>query len=449
MMSFAVTPYLRQCFMGVLLTSWLGCASQLEAQPAITSVIPADGATNIATIAQVIFTFNTAMSSYTDVYFTGSYGWPVSVTSSWSAGNTMLTCTPTPPFPTGTVIHWSVNNGFDTNFIPLTGATSGSFTTSGPGVVTDHTPNAYTSFVVEKTYLYAQTSDAAPTTDTNYPYSLLASTSLASNRTETSITVTLPTGIVSNLTQNPLAYFDYDCFGYTTNQATFELAFAQGTYTFTIEAATSNQTFAVVLPTDMPQPNAPHLTNYTAAQAIDATKDFTIGWDAFVGGAGSSNLVFFSIDTSGGNVFATGDLGTTNALDGTAQSVTIPANTLYPGSSYSGSVLFYHSLIISNDAANMSAVFRGSTTFFTVVTVPAAIEPLTFSKARLSNGTMSFDISCGAGQLFTILSAGDLSLPPAQWTALLTTNSPGTNVHFVDTRPVSGTARFYRARNGY
>jgi hypothetical protein len=360
----------------------------------------------------------------------------------------MLTFTPTPPFPTGTVIHWSVN-GFDTNFIPLTGVTTGSFTTTGPGVTTDHTPNAYTFFVLEKAYLYDQISAAAPTPDTNFPYSLLASTSLASNRTETSITVTLPTGIVSNLTQNPLAYFDYDCFGYMTNQTAFEGAFPQGTYTFTIEAAASNQAFAVELPTNMPQPNAPHVTNYTAAQAIDATKDFTMGWDAFVGGAGSSNLVLFAIDMPGGSVFATGDLGTTNALDGTAQSVTIPANTLYPGSSYSGSLLFYHSLIISNDAANVSAVFRGSTTFFTVVTAPGAMGPLAFSNAQLGNGTMSFDISCGAGQLFTVLSTGDLSLPPAQWTALLTTNSPGTNVHFVDTRPLTGGARFYRARNGY
>src|SRR5262249_2560906 len=108
-MSFAVSPHLRRCFMGVLLTGWLSCASQLEAQPALPSVIPADGATNIATISQVIFTFSTTMSSYTQVYFTNSFGWLIPVTSSWSAGNTVLTCTPTPPFPTGTVIYWFVN----------------------------------------------------------------------------------------------------------------------------------------------------------------------------------------------------------------------------------------------------------------------------------------------------------------------------------------------------
>ena len=74
---------------------------------------------------------------------------------------------------------------------------------------------------------------------------------------------------------------------------------------------------------------------------------------------------------------------------------------------------------------------------------------LSISDARVSNDTMSFDISCAPGQLFTVLSAPDLSLPADQWTVLLTTNNPGAAVHFVESRPLSGAARFYRARNGY
>ena len=388
------------------------------------------------------------MSSYSEVDFTNSFGWLVPVTSSWNADKNVLTCTPKPPFPAGTVIYWAVF-GFGTNLGQITGTTTGYFTTSGTSTSSGTPPQAYTSFVVEKGYGYEQTSAAAPTPDTNSPYWLDASITLASNRTANSFTVTLPTGSVSNLTQNFLVPANYDCFGYTTNQAAFEAVFPQGTYTFAIQSIDSNQTVAVNLPTDMPQPNAPHLTNYTAAQEIDATKDFTIGWDAFADGAGSSNLVQLVISGPVANVFATGDLGTTNALAPTAQSVTIPANTLYPGTTYSGSLIFSRWLIVSNDPANVCAGLRGSSTSFTVATVPAATGPLTFSNAQVRNGTMSFDISCDPGQLFTVLSAADLSVPADQWTVLLTTNNPGTGVHFVEPQPTIGVARFYRARNGY
>jgi hypothetical protein len=62
---------------------------------------------------------------------------------------------------------------------------------------------------------------------------------------------------------------------------------------------------------------------------------------------------------------------------------------------------------------------------------------LTLVNPQVSNDTVSFDITCSAGQTFTILSATNLTLAPAQWTALLTANSPGTNVHFADPRPAT------------
>src|SRR5205823_1040286 len=33
----------------------------------------------------------------------------------------------------------------------------------------------------------------------------------------------------------------------------------------------------------MPQPGAPHLTNYPAAQSVNAAQPFVLGWDAFPG----------------------------------------------------------------------------------------------------------------------------------------------------------------------
>ncbi len=431
---------------GLLFILSLTGSSQLCAQPTIVSVSPTNGATGVAASSPVVFTFSTAMSTFSQAFFTNSVGSVLPVNMAWSAGNTVLTCSPVSSFPASTVIYWNVL-GFDAAFNPLTGTTTGSFTTSSSGATGSGT-NAFTSFVVSKLYVYDQTSTAAPSPNTNAPYLFSATTALASNRTATSITLTLPTAGVSNLTQNFSAPENWHFFGFDTNQSGFESTFPQGNYTFDVQAAASNQTLVVSLPLDMPQPNAPHVTNYTAAQAINATADFALGWDPFTGGAGASDFVFLSISRSGTNVFETGNPGTSNALAGTAVTVTIPANTFQAGGTYDATLGFYHALLVTNDSVNVSSAFRASTTQFTVATTGGTSGPLTLVNPHVSNGTLSFDVTCSAGQTFTILWANDVTLPREQWTVLLTTNSPGTSVHFVDPRPATASAMFYRARNG-
>src|SRR4051794_38029360 len=177
---------------GLLLILTLGGLSRLQAQPTIVSVSPVDGATGVSPSGPVVFTFSTAMgTNYTGAYFTNRAGSFLPVAMSWSGGNKVLTCTPLLSFPGGTNIYWFVI-GFDPAFTPLAGTTSGSFTTSASGSTGNGT-NAYTSFVLDKLYIYEQTSSAAPSPDTNAPYLFTATTALASNRTPTSITLTIPT----------------------------------------------------------------------------------------------------------------------------------------------------------------------------------------------------------------------------------------------------------------
>ena len=444
--SFSV--YHGQLVPGLLLILSLTGLDRLCAQPTIVSVNPTNGATGVPTSSQVVFTFSTTMSTtYTYALFTNSTGSFLPITSAWSAGNTVLTCTPAPSFPPGTNVYWAVF-GYDPLFNPLTGTTSGSFTTGGGGTGGNGT-NAYTSFVLIKYYLYSQTSAAAPIPSTNAPYLLGATTVLASNRSATSITVTLPTAGVSNLTDNVSAPANWNFISFDTNQTRFETTFPQGSYSFYVQAAASNQTLAVSLPLDMPQPNAPHVTNYTAAQAINPTAAFTLGWDPFIGGAGASNLVLLLITSSGTNVFATGTPGMSNALAGTAVTATIPANTLPPGGTFSATLYFYHTFQVTNNPVNASSTFRVSGTQFTVATTGGTSGPLRFINPRVSNGTLLVDVTCSLGQTFTILSSSDPTLPIAQWTPLLTTNNTSvTNVHFVDPRPATGRAMFYQARNG-
>src|SRR5438034_6591609 len=87
------------------------CDWQLQAQPTIVSVVPANGASGVSPSASVVFTFSAAMNtSATDAQFNdGSSGFTnVPTAPSWSAGNTVLTCTATPSFPPNHFIFWSV-----------------------------------------------------------------------------------------------------------------------------------------------------------------------------------------------------------------------------------------------------------------------------------------------------------------------------------------------------
>src|SRR5262249_16222748 len=158
------------------------------------------------------------------------------------------------------------------------------------------------------------------------------STSLASNRTANSVTLKLPNSAVSNLVQNPSALEDWNFGTFNTNSAVLDTNFPPGTYTFTVNPAPSNQTLRVTFPASLAQPAAPHFKTFAALQSVDPTKPFTFQWDPFTGGASTDYIV-----ASVANAWQSPDPGAPNALSGTATSVTIPAGTLAPGKTYTGS----------------------------------------------------------------------------------------------------------------
>jgi len=81
-------------------------------------------------------------------------------------------------------------------------------------------------------------------------------------------------------------------------------------------------------------PNTPNAQNYNALQAVDPTQALTISWDAFTGGT-TDDLIQIEIEDQQENtVFNSGGPDSMDALDGTATSVVVPANTLSANSSY-------------------------------------------------------------------------------------------------------------------
>jgi len=163
---------------------------QAAAQPTILSTVPINGATGVSPGAAVAFNFSTAMNpAATFVVFsdvTASNESPT-VILGWSAGNTVLTCTPSPQFANNHKIQWSVV-GQDALGNFLTGTTSGSFTTV-MGVNGGSGTNAQTTFLLGKYALYRQTTNAPPPL---FTYEFVGQSTLASNRTATAVTLTIP-----------------------------------------------------------------------------------------------------------------------------------------------------------------------------------------------------------------------------------------------------------------
>jgi Bacterial Ig-like domain len=417
------------------------CLSQSHAQPMIDKTVPADGAPGVPANTTFVFTFSEAINPLaTTTFFLYDGATFVPTTPTWSAGNTVLTCTPLTSFPAGKMISWVVS-GQSAGGEPVGG--TGTFTTSSGGGSSGGTgTNAITSFTVSINHSYNQTSAAAPVIDSLTPYLFTAFTGLSSNRTATNVTLTLPTSMATNLTQNFLHPEDFMLLGFDTNLSTFNSSFPSGDYTFNVKAITSNQTVVVNFPSTLAQPDAPHLTNFAAFQAVDPTQPFTLGWDPFPGGT-MADAITVRID----EVFNSGDPGSIGALNGIAKFIVIPAGTLQPATSHDGTLAFYHYVATTNGTSYVKLAYRGTATQFSLVTTEGAVTgPLMLTNAVFAPPDFTFDVLCSAGQTVTVEYRTNLSA--GQWQVLLTTNSPGNLLHAVAPQPTSNRMIFFRARDG-
>lgn len=428
---------LPRCYFFALLIT-LGVLSQAPAQVIISSVTPARGAIGVSPSAAVVFTFSAPMDqAATTAGFFDTVN-PVNTptfTQVWSGGDTVLTCTPSPAFTAGHGITWFVSG---TSAIGDDLFDTGTFTIAGSAGTGSGT-NKITTFSVGKIYSFDQGSSAAPVLDSLAPYGFSATTSLASNRTATSVTLTLPNNAVSNLTQNPLHSESFFLFATFTDQTAFNTTFPTGNYQFSV-LSTTNQNVTVNLPASLTQPNAPHISNFAPAQTVNPTQPFTLNWDAFSGGT-ASDFIFVDV----GEVFLTSQPGTPGALSGTATSVLIPAGTLAANSNYDCSIGFYHALTSSN-SSYATLAFVASVTRFTLTTAPGASSTLLLTNASWTPANFSFEVSCTPGQAIVVESSA--TLQPGSWSGILSTNPSGNRVRVIDPRAATNRSLLYRARKG-
>jgi hypothetical protein len=423
------------------LTGSLAGLVQTQAAPTILSTVPANGATGVSTTTTVVFTFSEAMDpdEMATLFYDAAFNF-YTTTDSWNAGNTVLTCTPDSAFALNANILWVVN-GQNPNGDPLGGFPIGSFTTgTGTGGGGGNGTNASTTFSVGKVHHYHQTSAGASTLDPFTPYGFSGVTALASNRTATSVTLTLPTAAVSNLVHLPPPQAEiFLMTPFDTSLSNYEATFPAGNYSFFVQGASSNQTVVVNLPptNSLPQPGAPHLTNYLAAQVVDPSQAFVLGWDAFPGGTAGDY-----IDVDIGSIYGSPNPGLPGALTGTARTFTIPADTPQPNTTYSSQVGFFRHVGATN-ASYATAAYRATYTEFSLITTGSG--QLVLTNASWKPGTFSFDVLCSPGQVTVEYRT---NLASGMWQTLLTTNSSGNIVHAVAPHAATNRTLFFRARNG-
>ena len=161
-------------------------------------------------------------------------------------------------------------------------------------------------------------------------------------------------------------------------------SFAKGTYQFTIVEDDGTNSPSLSLPADA-YPNAPHLTNWTAAQSIDAAAGFLATWDPMTSGTADDFIQFSIADAGGQIIFSTPSAGESGALNGTQTSLLIPAGTLTANQTYSADLMFVNVVGLNTTAYPEVA---GVTTYiartdFDMQTVPTGGR-LQFSAATYS-----------------------------------------------------------------
>ncbi len=399
----------------------------------VTGFVPAMGEAGVSRTAPIIFTFSEPMNievTTAIIMDPASPHTPFATVTAWDAAHTRMTNTPVSPLPASRLIFWMLD-GENPAGEMVEGETTGWFNTAAEGGTGDCT-NTVGSITLAKGAMYEQLSAAAPTLFSEFPYAFVACSAVAcTNWTTTNVSLLPPTSARTNLMAEPVP----GRFNLTIpfdSPAAMEAAFPNTGFVFDLQAPGSVTSLPMTMPSSLEFPTAPHVTNYAAAQAIDATKPFTLGWDA-----ANANVDCIYVEVSG--AFYTPALGDPGALKGPARTVTIPAGTLVPNRTYSGYITFYDSLLTTNNYVQLA--YRGTTTEFSISTFTAS-SALLITNAFVNSGKLQFDVIADPNQVMVIETS--TNLVAGQWTSWLTTNSPTDRATI--SCPMDTTRKFYRAR---
>jgi hypothetical protein len=194
---------------------------------------------------------------------------------------------------------------------------------------------------------FAQDNAAAPTLiehegeDGNPTFVFDAFVDFASSNAVTGATLTLPGGAVRTLALDE-GGFNRDYSDGAVFKPDLDLTYSNGTYTLFLQTQNDgNKTIPLTFPAGDAYPNPPRISNFIAAQSVNAAANFTLTWDAFAGGLATDFIQLEIAESDTDNpVFETSGPGQPASLNGTSTAVQIPAGTLSPGRTYRGRIFF-------------------------------------------------------------------------------------------------------------
>jgi len=419
--------------------------------PAFYAPIPSYAGTNVFLKSAIVFSFDEPMEIGHGIAWTGVD--PDKFTCVWMNNRQTLACFYATILPAYTLISWELNptNGCG-SFNDISGnvaynyagapcdnfgALCGSFTTG-----TNASDPDVEFFFVAKVQNFLQTGTNAPAPPTN-GHTFFANATLTGTLTITNATVQPPTGLLRTLGPS----FDGDLTDFQleqsfTNQSSLDTAFTNGPYTVTLWTRFESNRVATLNLTNNAYPAAtPRISNFNELQNLDATRDFVLKWDAFVGGT-TNDLIRVALESgqTAGSFDTDLNPASPDALNGTHTSVLIPAGSLRPGQTYEGNLVFAKRVDRNTTAypGVTGYAFFGKDTAFTLQLRPVLTEP-----ERLSATEFRFLLNGVGGKIYTVEAATSLTNPPA-WFPIETIVAPS-NSFYVTDPDATNAMHYYRA----
>ena len=389
-----------------------------------------------ATISNVNYSVGNA-----DTDSNGFYSLPVANSTNW---NVSLNCCPC----------CGSNNGSGDSL-------SSNYQCPGPlnesvfnnNVVADFTVMAtltdVTGYNFSKQESFVQTGPGAVSPSTNNPFQMKFTINQAYQGAVLSATVTPPGGTPQSFPSGSSAISLKIRANYA-NQGSLDAAYPSGSYALNLD---TQDNCAKSLMLNLPAtafPTTPQTTVFTAAQAINASDDFTIQWNTFVGGTTSDIINFDVNDTNGNTIVSSPSYLEPGWLNGTATGFTIPGGTLQPGLNYQVQLSFVKVQNLDTNSYPGSYGLDGfqSQTTFNIATLSGTTTNsgfLIMSPALRSGGGFEFTLETAPGVNYTILVSTDLKT----WSPTSILNSAaGGPFSFVDLTAGTTGQRFYRIQIG-
>lgn len=270
-----------------------------------------------------------------------------------------------------------------------------------------------------------QTGPEALITDPTFGFSILASVELTDFDLVTDASLRLPDGSLMPMDDLFDSWSYLDCL---TTYSSLNADYGWGNYTIDFSTVNEGEFSCVLSLPSTPLPPAPRLTNFADIQAVNPTQPLTLSWD-FPAPPKADDFVQVYITLGHGEAFSTPDLGTPGALDGTARSVTVPADTLAPGFVYSLNLEITRFVSTNSssyaDAEGVTGTFSSTSLDLTTVVLPE-LQPL----SPPTNGLLSVEVLAEPGKTIILQGSDNLSL----WRDLATNTAPsGSNLFTVAT----------------